>query len=99
MSCSSNNIDDDEIPLNNNKVTYSDTVKTIIDNSCLNCHSSPPVNGAPMPLITYQYVKAAVENRDLIGRIENGSMPSSGNKLTAIQIKAIKDWEIGGFAE
>ena len=98
ISCSSDSTDDDIIPLNN-KVTYSGTIKKIMDNNCLNCHSDPPKNGAPMALTSYQKVKESVENRGLIGRVENGSMPSTGDKLTANQIKAIKDWEIGGFVE
>jgi len=98
VSCTSDSIDDDNIPPNNN-VTYSGTIKKIMDENCLNCHSDPTKNGAPMSLNTYQNTKESVENRGLIGRVENGSMPSTGSKLTAVQIKAIKDWEIGGFAE
>jgi mono/diheme cytochrome c family protein len=98
ISCSSDSIDDDIIPANSN-VTYSSTIKKIMDKNCLNCHSDPTKNGAPMPLTTYEHTREAVENRGLIGRVENGSMPSTGSNLTAVQIKAIKDWEIGGFAE
>ncbi len=99
MSCSSDSIDEDIIPQDGNDVTYSGTIKKIMDNKCLNCHSDPTKNGAPMPLTTFEHTKEAVENRDLIGRVENGSMPSSGSKLTAVQIKAIKDWETGGLAQ
>jgi len=98
-SCSSNSIDDIIDPPNNNNVTYNGNIKIIIDNNCLNCHTNPPVNGAPMPLTTFQNVKEAVENRGLIGRVENGSMPPTGNDLTAAQVQAIKDWQIGGFAQ
>ncbi|VAW22635.1 hypothetical protein MNBD_BACTEROID04-112, partial [hydrothermal vent metagenome] len=42
--------------------------------------------------------KEAIQNRNLIGRIEDGSMPLNGS-LSSIQIKAIKDWEIGGLPE
>jgi len=101
ISCS-NDSDDDTGPINNppanNNVTYDDTVKAIIDSNCLNCHSSPPVNGAPMDLVTYTTVKEAVQNRNLIGRIENGTMPPSGT-LTSTQIQAIKDWQTDGFLQ
>lgn len=79
-------------------VTYSKTVKLIIDSNCLNCHASPPTSGAPMSLISYVNVKDAVQNKGLIGRIEDGSMPPSGN-LTSTQVKAIKDWKTGGFIQ
>jgi len=96
--CSSSS-DDDVTPPTNNDATYSGAVKAIIDSKCLNCHGNPPINGAPMRLITYQEVREAVENRDLIGRVEDGTMPPSGNNLTAAQVQAIKDWQTGGFIE
>ncbi len=99
FSCSSSSLDEDTDPLNSNKVTYNKTVKLIIDNNCLNCHSNPPVNGAPMSLTSYENVKEATENRGLIQRIEDGSMPSTGDKLTADQIQEIKDWKTDGFAQ
>ncbi len=98
-SCS--NDSDDNIaspPLPNSDVTYAGTIKAIIDNNCLNCHTSPPVNGAPIALTTYTNVKDAVQNRGLVGRIENGSMPPNGS-LTTTQIQAIKDWQAGGFMQ
>ncbi len=97
-SCSSEN-NNDVTNLPNNNVTYKNTIKAIIDANCLNCHSNPPTNGAPMSLTTYQNVKEAVENRDLIGRVENGTMPPSGNNLTTAQVQAIKDWETNGFVD
>lgn len=98
MSCSSNN-EQELIPPNNNNVTYNGTIKAIIDSNCLNCHTNPPINGAPMSLTSYQNVKESVENRNLIGRVEDGTMPPSGNNLSTAQIKAIKDWQSGGFKE
>jgi len=94
-SCSSSN-DDDMNPLTD--ITYNGAIKTIIDSNCLICHSNPPVNGAPMPLTTYENVREAIENRNLIGRVENGTMPPSGN-LSAAQVQAIKDWQTEGFIE
>lgn len=95
-SCSSGS-DDDIIIIPPADVTYAGTVKAIIDGACLNCHTSPPVNGAPMSLLTLANVQEAVQNRGLVGRVESGSMPPSGADLTAAQVQAIKDWETGGF--
>ena len=97
-SCSSSS-DDEIIITPANDVTYTSDIKVIIDSSCLNCHSDPPVNSAPMSLTTYQDVKESVMNSDLIGRVENGSMPSIGDNLSATQVQAIKDWEVGGFKQ
>ncbi|WP_457610626.1 hypothetical protein [Lutibacter sp.] len=90
--------EDNNLPIEDNNITYTNTVKAIIDTNCLSCHTSPPINGALMPLISYNNVKEAIQNRNLIGRIEDGSMPLNGS-LPSIQIKAIKDWEIGGLPE
>ena len=51
ISCTSDSDDGMNDPPAKN-VTYTDTIKVIIDNNCLNCHVDPPVNGASMPLIT-----------------------------------------------
>ncbi|AMC09821.1 hypothetical protein Lupro_00435 [Lutibacter profundi] len=95
ISCTS---EDNNLPVEASNITYTNTVKTIIDVNCLNCHTSPPINGALMPLISYDNVKEAVQNRNLIGRIEDGSMPLNGS-LSSTQIKAIKDWQISGLPE
>ncbi len=94
-SCSSES--EDDIPVN--KVTYTGTIKGIIDNNCLNCHIDPPINGASMSLITIQNVSDAVTNRGLIDKVESGAMPPVGNVLTATQVQAIKDWQSGGFQQ
>lgn len=77
---------------------YAQTIKTIIDGSCLGCHTDPPTSNAPMPLIALENVKEAIQNRELIDRIEDGSMPPNGN-LSAEEINAIKAWELGGFKQ
>lgn len=94
-SCSS---DSDDMNNPNGDVTYSGSIKNIIDGNCLGCHTEPPVNGAPMSLVTFQNVKDAVTGRGLIGRVENGTMPPNGT-LSAAQVQAIKDWQTGGFLE
>ena len=85
-------------------VTYVDDVKIIIDNNCLGCHSNPPVNGAPSHLTTYESVKNAVENRNLIGRVssqpgDGGFMPLGGSRLPQNLIDIIIQWETDGLLE
>ena len=50
-----------------------------------------------MALVTLENVKDAVLNKDLIGRVEDGSMPPEGDVLTSEQIELIKDWEKNSF--
>ena len=100
-SCSSDS-DDDIGPINDLpdlNVSYSNAVKAIIDGSCLNCHSNPTQNSAPQSLTTYDEVKESVVSRGLIGRIESGNMPQNASKLSAVNIKKIKDWQTGGFKQ
>ena len=100
-SCSSDS-DDDTGPIidpPDPNVSYSNAVKSIIDGNCLNCHGSPTQNSAPMSLTTYDEVKQAVTSRGLIGQIDSGAMPKNASKLSAVNIKKIKDWQIGGFKE
>ncbi|MEH6763961.1 MAG: hypothetical protein V7655_05635 [Aequorivita antarctica] len=84
-------------------VTYSEGVKPIIDNNCIICHSNPPQNGAPMSLVSYENVKEAVQNRNLIGRISSEdpafSMPFGGPRLPQNLIDIIIQWNEDGLIE
>ena len=94
-------IESTELPVGN--VTYNLHVKPIIDNNCINCHSMPPQNGAPMPLISYQNLKSAVENRGLIQLISTQDlgdvMPLGGPRLPQNLIDTVVQWQIDGFLE
>ncbi|MDT0558161.1 hypothetical protein RM697_05865 [Ichthyenterobacterium sp. W332] len=84
-------------------VTYNNTVKAIIDNNCILCHSNPPVNGAPMSLTTFDDVKIAVEMRGLIERISSEDlaflMPFGGPRLPQNLIDAVIEWQENGLLE
>jgi uncharacterized membrane protein len=106
VNCSSNSSDDlatDPNPTPTptpTTVTYNANIKSIISNNCTACHGSTPTNGAPMSLTTYSQVKNAVENRDLISRINSTSrpMPTSG-LMSQSNRKLIQDWKDNGFLE
>ena len=89
------------IPVTN--ITYSTDIKPIIDNNCIMCHNNPPVNGAPMSLLTYSAVKEAVENRNLINRVSSNDlgflMPLGGPRLPQNLIDLITQWESDGLLE
>ena len=103
-NCSYNSEDDlTEDVIIEEFVTYEDNIKSIIDTNCIFCHSNPPVNGAPMSLITYNNVKNAVENRDLIDRISSTDagfvMPFGGPRLPQNLIDLVIQWEQEGLLE
>lgn len=85
-------------------LTTYENIKGIINNNCLNCHQSPPVNGANTPLLNYTNVKNGVLNNNLIDRIsaqvgENGAMPLGGPRLPQSLIDQIIQWETDGLLE
>lgn len=103
-SCTSNSLEDLTETIDLENVTYSNRVKGIIDNNCISCHSSTPVNGASMPLVTYEQVRDAVENGDVLERIsltpgEPSFMPLGNGRLPQQAINAIQAWAAQGFNE
>lgn len=86
------------------EITYTNTVKNIIETNCLICHSQPPQNGAPMPLTTYEFVKDAVLTRGLMDRISrpqgsSGMMPNGGTRLPQAKIDQVFEWAQNGLPE
>jgi len=92
----------DVIPISEN-IVYTEDVKPIIDNNCIICHSNPPQNGAPMSLLSYENVKDAVENRNLIPRISSEDlsfvMPFGGPRLPQNLIDIVIQWNEDGLIE
>jgi|TARA_B110000046_G_scaffold20079_1_gene19066 hypothetical protein len=85
-------------------ITYTEHIKPIYDNNCLNCHSNPPINGAGMPFTTLSELRNSIENTDHIDRInrqpgEGGFMPLGGARLPQASIDLIMQWQSEGFAE
>jgi hypothetical protein len=84
--------------------TYTNSIKSIIDNNCIFCHGNTPSNGAPMSLTTYQNVKDAVLTRGLIDRISKaqdapGMMPYGGARLPQSNIDEVITWKNTGFKQ
>lgn len=104
VSSCSNDSSADLTDGNLDDVTYTNTVKSIIDNNCISCHAATPVNGAPMSLTTYENVKEAVQNRGLLDRIsraqgEPGMMPNGGTRLPQATIDQVIAWSAQGLNE
>ena len=85
-------------------ITYSEHIKPVFDSNCINCHSSPAINGAGVSLTTYNNVKNSIENTNLIDRInwqpgQGGFMPLGGTRLPQNLIDLIIQWQSEGFVE
>ncbi|MEZ4857910.1 MAG: hypothetical protein R2781_03795 [Flavobacteriaceae bacterium] len=105
LSCSNHTLDDVIEPLQETPelVTFQD-VKFIFDNICQQCHTNPPQNGAPMPLVTFENVREAVLNRGLLFRISRNEgdpslMPFGGPRLPQSSIDLIFKWEEDGLLQ
>lgn len=80
-------------------VTFSGSVKPIINAHCINCHSGPsaPLN---IRLDSYLGVKAVANNGKLVGTISHSPgfspMPQNDAKLNDCKIGTIRKWITDG---
>lgn len=99
ISCTEAVIEDlppDPIPT---QIKYNDDVKAIIDANCVSCHGAISPN-AGLSLTTYQQVRDATENGNLINRINNVSAPMPPSNLMPSTNRAIIDqWVLDGYIE
>src|SRR5436190_24140932 len=75
-------------------VTYSGTVKPMIEQHCLSCHSGAQPSGG-IDLATYATVKVQADNGRLYGAIAqlSGFQPMpQGGKLSSCDISKVKIW-------
>ena len=85
-------------------VSFNTNIKIIIDNNFTSFLCSIIISGTNLSLDTYEKVKEAVTNRNLIGRIsmQEGSstlMPQGGPKLPQNTIDLIIKWQEEGLLE
>lgn len=82
----------------NERVTYSNSIKAIMQSRCVKCHGASAPN-----LESLEGVKSAINLRDLICSIEWSSstckdMPADNSgKLSDDEISKIKSWKCLGF--
>lgn len=102
ISCENSNEDDliEIIEQGPDPIAYINDIKNIVDTNCTPCHNDPQVNGAPMPLLTYDQVKQAVQQRGLLNRITSTSapMPPTGNLPSSVT-GLIQQWADEGLLE
>ncbi|WP_111684477.1 c-type cytochrome [Winogradskyella tangerina] len=86
--------DPNDDPDPDGEVTYNDDIAPIMQSSCVSCHGSPPVNGAPFALVNYNQVSQRAEgvlNRMSLQNGAPGAMPPSG-RLPQATIDLIAEW-------
>lgn len=82
-------------------VNYNDNISAIIQNACISCHSSPPVNGAPFALVNFDQVDqraSIILNRMSRQSGAPGAMPPSG-RLPQATIDLVEQWIENGQLE
>jgi cytochrome c5 len=108
-SCSNDSVDDfvpDNIDTSGGSgdgtsITYNGNVKSIMQSSCVSCHSSPPVNGAPFSLINFNQVSQRANSILTVMNKQSGTanaMPPSG-RLPQSTIDVIQQWIANGKQE
>ncbi|MEY8020986.1 hypothetical protein AB8P51_09155 [Muriicola sp. SD30] len=81
-------------------LSYQNDVRPIIQGNCLSCHGNPPTNNAPMSLTSLSLVQSAIENRNLLSRINNTTNPMPPDGLMPQNARQlIADWANQGFPE
>jgi len=80
-------------------VTFNGSIKPIINNKCLGCHSSAAPQGN-INYSTYAGVKAKVDDGRLWGAINHlpgfSALPKNGNKLSECEITQFRKWIAAG---
>ena len=80
-------------------VTFSSTVKGILDSRCNGCHDATNASGGVV-LDNYASVKVQVDNTKLLSSIKHdgnaSQMPKDQNKLPDCEIQKIERWILNG---
>lgn len=73
--------------------SYTSSVNRIMVRHCIGCHGSTPTNGARFPLTTYEEVRSAVENQELLERINGITKPMPPDELMPSDTRQIiEEW-------
>ena len=96
VSCDSNTIQEIQPVVEN--PTYNANIEPIFSAKCVSCHG---INEQNPPLTNYTQIKDAIENGDVLCRIQNECgevMPPSG-KMSQTLIDMINNWAAQGYVE
>lgn len=82
-------------------INYTDDIRPILQSSCVGCHASPPVNGAPFALTNYSQASqraGAILNAMSRQSGTPAAMPPSG-RLPQATIDLVQEWIDEGTPE
>ncbi|HEU4497017.1 MAG TPA: cytochrome c [Flavobacterium sp.] len=101
-SCTSDSLSDLSEKIDSSNISYAQNIRPIMQNNCLSCHGAVPSNGAQASLATYEGVRQAILNENMISKISRaegtpGAMPLGGPRLPQPQIDLIVQWSQTGF--
>jgi len=98
FSCSSGG-DDDMPDSQTDPITYTNTVKAIMTQTCATsgCHNAASNSGS-ITLETFAQTKAAFDTGTALDAIVKGRMPKTGS-ISSVNINKIKSWIANNFAQ
>jgi uncharacterized membrane protein len=71
-------------------------VHAVLVARCHECHQSPPIMGAPFPLLTYEDTRQPYGTKKrwqvMKTAIESGFMPFGKDDLAGDELKTMQDW-------
>lgn len=85
----------------NTLVNYTNDIKPLMESSCVSCHGTPPTNGAPFSLETYDHVSGKADLIFSAMQRQNGApgaMPPAG-RLPQATIDLVQEWISNGVPE
>lgn len=85
----------------NDTINYKDDISPIMQSSCVGCHASPPVNGAPFALVNFSQVSQRANGILNVMSKQSGTpsaMPPSG-RLPQSTIDLLQKWIDAGKPE
>lgn len=100
VSCSKDKAEDpDPCAYESSQLKYTGFIKSIIDTKCASdgaCHGSPQGTDAGGEYLTYDQVKAKIDNGTFHNRVFDLKDMPQGSALSECDFKKLKDWVDAG---
>ena len=84
--------------ISNADLTYAKNMKSLIDRTCLSCHSG--AGPGPRDYRTYEGIKPVLDNGEVLQRVViDKNMPQSGITMTQAQRDSVNCWIKAGYPQ
>ncbi len=101
QSCKKDKDPNDKGPacsISNADLTYNKNMKSLIDRTCLSCHSG--AGPGPRDYRTYEGLKPVLDDGDLLGSVViDKDMPQSGITMSQAQRDSVNCWIKAGYPQ